>query len=261
MIKFFRHIRQRMIKENVVSKYLLYAIGEIVLVVIGILIALQLNNWNGEQKRAKQEIDLLVEMRENLSNDLVDCQYNIGMNKRLLLGNEMVLKHLTERTPFHDSLRLHYAQLFGGTQLTANTSAFDNLKSTGFDLIQNDSLRRNITKLYSERYTYVHSQEVDLTVKMHLDNLKHVIHGKVVVDKLWKSAYPLDVAVLYEDEVFKSVVRMNVFMFHFMITIYSSVEKRIDGLIEQINKELEDRQTTMNWGKDHGEVQLSIKGN
>ena len=242
MIKFFRHIRQRMIKENRVSKYLLYAIGEIVLVVIGILIALQLNNWNGEQKRSKQEVELLVEMRENLANDLADCRYNIGMNERLLFGNEMVLKHLTERTPFHDSLRVHYGQLFGGTQQTANTSAFDNLKSIGFGLIQNDSLRRSITTLYSERYTYLHSQEVDMSVKMQMDNLKDVIHGKVVVDRLWKSAYPLDVAALYDDEVFKSVVRLNVFMFEFMIGIYSSVEWRIVGLIEQIDKELEDRQ-------------------
>jgi len=49
MIKFFRHIRQRMIQENRFSKYLLYAVGEIVLVVIGILFALQINNWNSER--------------------------------------------------------------------------------------------------------------------------------------------------------------------------------------------------------------------
>ena len=46
MIKFFRQIRQRLLMENKTSKYFKYAIGEIVLVVIGILIALQINNWN-----------------------------------------------------------------------------------------------------------------------------------------------------------------------------------------------------------------------
>ena len=66
MIKFFRHIRQRMIKENRISKYLLYAIGEIILVVIGILIALQINNWSTDQKNREKEIDLLTEMRQNL---------------------------------------------------------------------------------------------------------------------------------------------------------------------------------------------------
>ena len=49
MLKFFRQIRQRLIRENRFSKYLLYAIGEVVLIVIGIWIALQLNNWNSER--------------------------------------------------------------------------------------------------------------------------------------------------------------------------------------------------------------------
>ena len=50
MIKFFRKIRQRLLTENKFSKYLIYAIGEIILVVIGILIALQINNWNENRK-------------------------------------------------------------------------------------------------------------------------------------------------------------------------------------------------------------------
>jgi len=67
MIKFYRHIRQRMIKENRASKYLLYAIGEIVLVVIGILIALQINTWNeGRKARAKE-----VKVIKGLSADAV----------------------------------------------------------------------------------------------------------------------------------------------------------------------------------------------
>lgn len=56
MIKFFRRIRQRLLTENKFSKYLFYAVGEIVLVVIGILVALQLNNWNEE--RAQREIEI-----------------------------------------------------------------------------------------------------------------------------------------------------------------------------------------------------------
>jgi len=54
MIKFFRNIRKSLLMENKTSKYLKYAIGEIVLVVIGILIALQVNNWNQERKDLKE---------------------------------------------------------------------------------------------------------------------------------------------------------------------------------------------------------------
>ncbi len=69
MIKFFRKIRQKLLSENKLSTYLLYAIGEIILVVIGILIALQINNWNEEKKHQKElQIKVqavLLDMREN----------------------------------------------------------------------------------------------------------------------------------------------------------------------------------------------------
>ena len=66
MIKFFRHIRQRYISEGKTKKYLLYAIGEIILVVIGILIALQINNWNEGRKERKVENDILSMLYEDL---------------------------------------------------------------------------------------------------------------------------------------------------------------------------------------------------
>ena len=53
MIKFFRKIRQKLLTENKLSKYLIYAIGEIILVVIGILIALSINNWNEDRNNRK----------------------------------------------------------------------------------------------------------------------------------------------------------------------------------------------------------------
>jgi type II secretory pathway pseudopilin PulG len=65
MIKLFRKIRQRLLTENNFSKYLIYAIGEIVLVVIGILIALQINNWNENSKRLKQEQEILNNLKQD----------------------------------------------------------------------------------------------------------------------------------------------------------------------------------------------------
>ena len=70
MLRFFRQIRQRLLAENRFSKYLLYAVGEILLVVIGILIALQVNNWNEERKEAIQEERFL----EGLHNEFLKNQ-------------------------------------------------------------------------------------------------------------------------------------------------------------------------------------------
>ena len=64
MIKFFRHIRQNLLNEGKTTKYFKYAIGEIVLVVIGILIALQINNWNESNKDIKQEQTYLKNLKK-----------------------------------------------------------------------------------------------------------------------------------------------------------------------------------------------------
>ena len=67
MIKLFRNIRQNLIMENKTGKYLKYAIGEIILVVIGILIALQINNWNEVRKNDEKEALLIKNIIEDLS--------------------------------------------------------------------------------------------------------------------------------------------------------------------------------------------------
>ncbi|MBQ0768304.1 MAG: hypothetical protein KBT58_03370 [Bizionia sp.] len=78
MIKLFRKVRQRLLSENKFSKYLIYAIGEIILVVIGILIALNINNKNELQKNEKTVVLALKEIQNNLLEDIANSQLNIN---------------------------------------------------------------------------------------------------------------------------------------------------------------------------------------
>ncbi|MCW5518178.1 DUF6090 family protein [Muriicola sp. Z0-33] len=82
MIKFFRKIRQRLLTENKFSKYLIYAVGEIVLVVIGILIALSINNWNELKKQRIEEIGLLRDLKTDfeIKNKQLQKEYEINKN-------------------------------------------------------------------------------------------------------------------------------------------------------------------------------------
>ena len=77
MIKFFGQIRQNLIKENKTTNYIKYAIGEIVLVVIGILIALQINNWNENRKFKNQEIQYIKRLLTENKQDLITFSENI----------------------------------------------------------------------------------------------------------------------------------------------------------------------------------------
>jgi len=93
MIKFFRKIRQNLLTENKYSKYLLYAIGEIILVVIGILIALQINNWNQESENKKLEIFYM----NSLANDLKKDTLYINFITEIQLEDNKTTEKLLKR--------------------------------------------------------------------------------------------------------------------------------------------------------------------
>jgi hypothetical protein len=82
MIKFFRKIRQRLLSENKFSKYLLYAIGEIFLVVIGILIALQINNWNQNRLLQIKKQNYIENIKEDLNLDIINIEKLISHGKK-----------------------------------------------------------------------------------------------------------------------------------------------------------------------------------
>ncbi|NNK80042.1 MAG: hypothetical protein HKO93_00970 [Flavobacteriales bacterium] len=92
MIKFFRKIRQRLLSESKFSKYLLYAIGEIILVVIGILIALQINNLNETQKDRGKEQVILHQLKEDYTADLLQLEQKMEMRDLIIRSSFDILQ-------------------------------------------------------------------------------------------------------------------------------------------------------------------------
>jgi hypothetical protein len=225
------------------GRYFKYAIGEIVLVVIGILIALQLNNWNTDNKASVEEIELLAEMKFNLEKDLKDCLWNINKNKELYKSNLIVLNQIEERKPFVDSLYLHYGNLLGTTTQLRNLSAYDHLKSKGMNLIKNDSLRQQITTVYSARYYYIEMKELQYDNQIQLNLVIPQLNGKLVIDNTSKTGYPINLESLYEDNDLKGTLRTNADVKKFMIKAYTNLAGDLRNLIQHINIELKTRKT------------------
>jgi hypothetical protein len=155
MIKFFRKIRQNMIKENRVSKYLLYAIGEIILVVIGILIALQINNNNEASKVRTKELHYLKNIKTDLLLNINNINSFIETRETKIKSANIVLEYyegkpLIDINDFNNNLLNVY--IWHKFYQTNNT--FLELTNSGnLALISNDSIKNsllNIDALYKE---------------------------------------------------------------------------------------------------------------
>jgi hypothetical protein len=149
MIKFFRGIREKMLSENRFRRYLMYSIGEIILVVIGILIAIQINNWNETRKDVNTSKLLLHEFRKDLERDISESEYVLGKLENQLALEAWSLDRVTYDLSDMDSLR----KVFFGTyyQQPISIRTFSKLQNsenpnlTGFTELQNE-----LTRYYTE---------------------------------------------------------------------------------------------------------------
>ena len=153
MIKFFRKIREKLISENKISKYLLYATGEILLVMIGILLALQVNNWNETRKLELKENEILKEILRDIEETNSEIVADMRAHMVMLLTAQMLKDQISQLNPDTDQLSSYYRSSAHDLQIYPKTSGFETLKSQGLEIITNDSLRKNISDLYQLDYT------------------------------------------------------------------------------------------------------------
>ena len=153
MIKFFRKIRYDLMDKNKTGKYLKYAIGEIVLVVIGILIALSINNWNEDNKEHIQEQIYLKNLQIDLKGIIVAYNVAIDYEKLILKHSRDILKHYQENGGFYnmDTIfpKLNDLTLRWGT--TANSTTLTEMINSGqTKLIRNTNLRKDLIAFNEE---------------------------------------------------------------------------------------------------------------
>jgi len=149
MLKFFRTIRKNLLEQGKTANYLKYAIGEIVLVVIGILIALQINNWNESRKNRAYELTMLEEVHKELVKDLELIERLIPSLKRSQHSFRKLAVMKTDPGHNLDSLDFHLQRVDGyGLTFTVNKSPFEAIKSGGLDRISNQEIRNNLSTLF-----------------------------------------------------------------------------------------------------------------
>ncbi|PQJ78651.1 hypothetical protein BTO18_05365 [Polaribacter porphyrae] len=134
--------------KNQFRKYFKYAFGEIVLVVIGILIALQINNWNENRKLNKEEVAVLAELREDLKTTSKELKNDLKTHITGLEANIQFIQFLKfNKIPDKDIGQV-FALCNRDAQAYPKTSGYKLLESKGISIITNDTFRKEISKLY-----------------------------------------------------------------------------------------------------------------
>lgn len=151
MIKFFRHIRKSLLEQNKMGKYFKYAIGEIILVVIGILIALQINNWNEKQKQNKEEQRVLNNIKKDILKDTVQLNRNI---KTTIKRDSALVAIIDLLAPekghnVNEFIKLSMNNIPFDNYFEVNSGTYDeSIASGSIKYISNDTLRQKIFDYY-----------------------------------------------------------------------------------------------------------------
>ena len=226
-----------MLDENKFSKYLIYAIGEIILVVIGILIALQINNWSENKKRIKKEEKVLQQFKNELDEDLLILDEIITSNKFVIKSCNELIKHLENNMPYNDSLSLYFDRWASPNVLEFNGSTYQNLTTTGPELLRNEHLRKSILKLYNFSYKkaktyndYFRGDFHSFIAPIQLQNVEAVEWGK--------SSIPIDYESLKKNVLFINALKWSKNGHQSNNKEFSKLSETITSNIEMINTEL-----------------------
>ncbi|PWI29755.1 hypothetical protein DI383_08325 [Flavobacteriaceae bacterium LYZ1037] len=252
MIKFFRKIRQKLLSENKFSKYLIYAIGEIILVVIGILIALQINNWNENLKQDKEEITILENLKKNLILAKNQSDSLISYEKRLIKdiitvinyesNNLLINKDSTRAVTFKNALWNLDSHL-----LVVN--AYEDLKNTNkLELIKNQGLKEKFTSL-----------EINLIeLKIMLDDrlnfqqirMDNIAENDINFIPFLKSSFPTidisneksnDYSKILSNQRIRNLLGIKLFMTKDILISKENLDREIKDLISLIEMEVKEK--------------------
>lgn len=232
MLKFFRKIRQNLISNGKTANYLKYAIGEIILVVIGILIALQINNWNESRKLVIEEKQYYKNIKRQLNEDADFINNNIEFNQYYYDQYDYATLQLLSNDRSHlDSLAKISINLLEYSDFHQESNIYAALVNSGeIKLIKNQDIVEGLQKL-EETYIYINRLEAS-----HFDIIKGVYPelSKIIrfhplkverVDKLYEFEFQNHFFILKDIMVEKD-------------DIYHQALDKIDQILSLIDEEL-----------------------
>jgi hypothetical protein len=251
MIKFFRKIRQNLLMENKTSKYFKYAIGEIVLVVIGILIALSINNWNENSKERRIEQDYLMALKEEFNYNHIELDQmirrnNFNGNTALKLSNLMGPDDPTITEKEFAELAMDMTNL--EVQYRPNKGVLDEIISSGkLAIFSNDKLKFALSSYNGKLTKIMFQEEEHSAIRMQVIAIMNAKGNakKLLTNEKWehfgisKSKFELGNLQLLQSQALENeLVDFIITSRYLNADYYLELKKEIELVLELIDNEI-----------------------
>ena len=161
MLRIFNTVRQQLVREGQLGRYIGYALGEIVLIVIGILIALQIDAWADDRSERRFEHKTLSQIRTNLQTDHKELS-EILLNRREATQSIENILSIEDPGNADDNLELWLSAVMQFDRFHSLTSAYEVLKSRGLDIVRNDELRTTLGIYYDSWAREIQQHNLDI---------------------------------------------------------------------------------------------------
>jgi len=236
--------------KNQTGKYFKYAVGEIVLVVIGILIALSINNWNEKRKARIYETKMLHELRTDLILDTIYFNAIIERPTRARKAIDKLIEMKLNNSIKNDSVERLFNIAGTNFSFTYHKGAYESLKSIGLDKISNDSLRNQISELYD----FTFPRTIDLIVPTQEETslyYKETIERYFVFEFNQNNTRPIPKLKMEPESLFNEARFLNTLHYQKGYTINSmnrlkDLTNSITKLLKHIDAELHIKEPTKN---------------
>ncbi|MFC3879578.1 DUF6090 family protein [Algoriphagus namhaensis] len=215
-----------------------YAIGEILLVTIGILIALSVNTWNTSRQNLATEIEILEELKKGLIQDktvLEGALKNYRRDSIHLHRLDSLLKFPNQE--YSEDLNTLFGKVYGIRFNRLNSAFYEDLKSAGLQIIQNKDLRLRIVNLFETNYKILQG---------HLDNEQNINQvtrpyylANFTEINFQESANPIDYKKIWTDPYFKNIVHYRIITLNLnQLQEYNKAINTMNDLIGEIDSYL-----------------------
>jgi hypothetical protein len=245
MIKFFRNIRKKLAAQNKVAAYLRYAIGEILLVVIGILIALQVNNWNQERKNLKEGKLIKQNINEEFIKNQDLLKESRNLNEAALSANKLLINLIGAEKPELEKYNLDSifnCSLMAETYLPTSNSLMDIMQSGRTNLLNNTELKNTIQSwnaaldLFKEYYRL----QANWYNNQYMPYMLPIISFKqmdIYNQNSWsgKSKLTTDYYTAFQDLKFENIVDNQLYLTEFLLKQLEKIEEYQLKIIELTN--------------------------